>query len=103
ADGARPHVERRGRRGRADDRGGAPRGVRARVRGGGAMNLLLFLSDRCNMSCDYCFLDLNRPGATVLDAAAAKKAMREHWERAPGGPAQITFLGGEPLVHWELL
>ncbi|MBI3554095.1 MAG: radical SAM protein [Elusimicrobia bacterium] len=66
------------------------------------MNLLIFLSDRCNMTCDYCFLDLNRGAATVLDADAASKAVADHLERF-GGAARFTILGGEPFVHYPRL
>jgi len=65
------------------------------------MNLLLFLSDRCNMACDYCFLDLNgRPGA-VLSEGDASRALDRHLA-AHGPRARVTILGGEPLLHPEL-
>lgn len=66
------------------------------------MNLLLFLSDRCNMSCDYCFLDLNGPSPVVLSPAAARRACADHLRRR-GPAASFTFLGGEPLAHYPLL
>ncbi|MDE2142448.1 MAG: radical SAM protein [Elusimicrobia bacterium] len=65
------------------------------------MNLLLFLSDRCNMSCDYCFLDLNgKPGA-VLSETNAARALDRHLA-AHGSRARVTILGGEPLLHPDL-
>ncbi|MBI5629753.1 MAG: radical SAM protein [Elusimicrobia bacterium] len=64
------------------------------------MNLLIFLSNRCNMSCDYCFLDLNRGPAAVLSPKAGRRAILDHLRR-PG--AQFTFLGGEPLIHYPTL
>lgn len=66
------------------------------------MNLLLFLSDRCNMACDYCFLDLNHGPAVVLELEAAKKAVDGHLRRF-GGRARFTILGGEPFVHYARL
>lgn len=65
------------------------------------MNLLVFLSDRCNMSCDYCFLDLNGKAATVLSEDAAARALDRHL-KAHGARARVTLLGGEPLLHPEL-
>lgn len=65
-----------------------------------AANLLVFLSDRCNMACDYCFLDLNHDPATVLDAQAGRLALRAH---ARNGGRSVAFLGGEPLIHYGLL
>ncbi len=66
-------------------------------------SLVIFLSDRCNMACDYCHLDLNRGPATVLDLAAAKRAIDEHLARVPAGRACFVLLGGEPFVHYPLL
>ncbi|HEX4049018.1 MAG TPA: radical SAM protein [Elusimicrobiota bacterium] len=65
------------------------------------MNLLVFLSDRCNMACDYCFLDLNGKPATVLDEDLAALALDRHLA-LHGARARVTILGGEPLLHPEL-
>lgn len=65
------------------------------------MNLLLFLSDRCNMACDYCFLALNGKPGTVLSEPDGVRAVERHLERF-GKKARFTLLGGEPLLHPEL-
>ena len=65
------------------------------------MNLLVFLSDRCNMACDYCFLSLNVKPATILSMADGLGAVVAHVKRA-GKTARFTLLGGEPLLHPEL-
>lgn len=65
------------------------------------MNLLVFLSDLCNMSCDYCFLALNAKPATVLSGDDAARAVDAHLARF-GRAARFTLLGGEPLLHPEL-
>jgi|GEM_PF-1854957 len=65
------------------------------------MNLLIFLSDRCNMACDYCFLSLNQKPATALSAAQGARAVDAHLERF-GAAARFTLLGGEPLLTPEL-
>lgn len=67
------------------------------------MNLIMFLSDRCNMACDYCFLRLNVGGVTVLKLEDAERAARDHLRRGANGRAQFTMLGGEPFVHYPLL
>ena len=41
------------------------------------MNLLLFLSDRCNVACDYCFLSLNKGKAAVLSEQDGRRAVEE--------------------------
>ncbi len=66
------------------------------------MNLLMFLSDRCNMACDYCFLDLNHGASMVLAIEAARRAIDEHAYRF-GRRARFTILGGEPFVHYPRL
>jgi radical SAM family protein/4Fe-4S single cluster protein len=65
------------------------------------MNLQIFLSDRCNMSCDYCFLDLNGKPGTILSEKHAALALDRHLAEH-GGRARVTILGGEPLLHPEL-
>ncbi|MFI5346177.1 MAG: radical SAM protein [Elusimicrobiota bacterium] len=61
----------------------------------------MFLSDRCNMACDYCFLALNLKPATILSETAGERAVDAHLARF-GSAARFTLLGGEPLLHPEL-
>lgn len=65
------------------------------------MNLLAFLSDRCNMECSYCFLALNEGPATLVSLEDLKRAIDAHRAAHPQG--RVTLLGGEPSLHWELL
>ena len=65
------------------------------------MSLLIFLSDRCNMTCDYCFLRLNGGAASVIGFEAARRAVSENAARRPRGG--VTILGGEPFLHYPLL
>ncbi|MDE2491360.1 MAG: radical SAM protein [Elusimicrobia bacterium] len=65
------------------------------------MNLLVFLSDLCNMTCDYCFLSLNAKPAAVLSEDAGARAVDAHLDRF-GSRARFTLLGGEPLLHPQL-
>lgn len=66
------------------------------------MNLLMFLSNRCNMSCDYCFLDLNHSPKVLLALEQAEKAAADHIAKF-GPRAGFTILGGEPFVHFPRL
>lgn len=66
------------------------------------MNLLVFLSDRCNMACDYCFLSLNAKPATILSEKDGARAVDAHLARF-GAAARFTLLGGEPLLTPELV
>ncbi len=61
----------------------------------------MFLSDRCNMSCDYCFLDLNGKPGVVLTETDAMLAADRHLSSF-GVRARVTILGGEPLLHPDL-
>lgn len=65
------------------------------------MNLVMFLSDRCDLACDYCFLALNQGKPTVLSQRDADLAVDRHLKRN-GNRARVTILGGEPLLHPEL-
>jgi hypothetical protein len=65
------------------------------------VNLVVFLSDLCNMTCDYCFLSLNQKPATVLAQESGARAVDAHLARF-GPRARFTLLGGEPLLHPEL-
>ena len=65
------------------------------------MNLVMFLSDRCDLACDYCFLALNHGSPVVLTEENAVLAVDAHLKRA-GQRARVTILGGEPLLHPEL-
>lgn len=62
------------------------------------MNLVMFLSDRCDLSCDYCFLSLNEGKPVVLTDENAMLAVDSHLARDKE-KARVTILGGEPLLH----
>jgi MoaA/NifB/PqqE/SkfB family radical SAM enzyme len=65
------------------------------------VNLVAFLSDRCNMKCSYCFLSLNEGKATALSLDDLKRAIDAHRSKHPSG--RVTLLGGEPSLHWDVL
>ncbi len=64
------------------------------------MQLFLTLGDACQRSCDYCYADRRRPGAMTFDVA--RRAIDLARARR-GGPLQIGFFGGEPLLQFPLL
>ena len=61
----------------------------------GLNNVLLFLTDKCNLSCDYCYV---RQGNSVMDVSLAKKVI----DNVDDGTI-IDFFGGEPTLFPELI
>ncbi len=57
----------------------------------------LFITEQCNMNCDYCF---HPKGEAVLSVEQGKKILARMKEISPAG-LQITFFGGEPLLYPE--
>lgn len=66
----------------------------------GPNHLVIYLSGRCNLSCPYCYSAgaESRP----ITAAALRKALRRFAGARPPSP-KFTVLGGEPLLHRDLL
>lgn len=60
----------------------------------------LFVTEACNLACDYCFAAGRRRGTLALRQAlgAIDWLMDSHSDRA-----HITFWGGEPLLRLDLL
>jgi len=50
----------------------------------------LFITEQCNMKCDYCF---HPKGEAVLSVEQGKKILARMKEISPAG-LQITFFGG---------
>jgi MoaA/NifB/PqqE/SkfB family radical SAM enzyme len=55
----------------------------------------LFLTDRCNMRCDYCFVEVERPRRELNTAQWI--ALIDDLRRR--GTRLVSLMGGEPLVH----
>ena len=55
----------------------------------------LFITEKCNMKCDYCFHP--KTGA-VLSVEQGKKVLDRLKQLSPES-MQITFFGGEPLLY----
>lgn len=64
-------------------------------------NLVLYLTDDCNLRCSYCFVP---KGARRMSADIARKAVDFFLSRHISGTCQrlgITFFGGEPFLEPE--
>ena len=67
------------------------------------MNLFVYLSNRCNLTCDYCPVLLNAGRALFLDAEDLRRAVDLYTERTPGANGNIILQGGEPFLRGDLL
>jgi len=68
------------------------------------MRLAIYPSNRCNMACRYCMVDLNHGPAVITTHEILKDGLE--WLMSHPGPTStrnITFFGGEPLLHYNLL
>ena len=59
--------------------------------------LVLWLTDRCNLSCKYCYAQAHNHGKN-MDVETAKRAIAA----LRGHPLKIQFAGGEPLLNLPL-
>ena len=59
--------------------------------------LVLWLTERCNLHCSYCYAGAERAGQDMAFATA--KAAIDH---LAGHPLKIQFAGGEPLLNLPL-
>ena len=71
------------------------------------MNLVLCLTEQCNLRCTYCYYkDTQADRKTVMDDATLEQAIRIGIERTnffKQTYMSITFFGGEPLVRREAI
>jgi len=78
---------------------------REQIEGGGLINKLrLNVSNSCNMSCDYCYVDQSTNGR--MQWPTAQKALDSFFDlqrRHGHGYSFIRFFGGEPLLNWPLI
>jgi len=57
----------------------------------------LFVTEECNLQCDYCF---HNPSASTLTVEQGKKILDE-WKKLSPNNFEISFFGGEPLLYPE--
>jgi radical SAM protein with 4Fe4S-binding SPASM domain len=70
--------------------------------------LYLFLADRCNLNCVYCYVpeEMRLKGKGIMPAEMMRKTIDEflhHAKERGVKDTEIRFLGGEPLFDRELL
>jgi len=63
-------------------------------------NFQIFLTERCQIACTYCYLDKQ---AIDLDADTAMLGVEEFLKDSLPGQRWISFYGGEPLLAFPLL
>ena len=67
-------------------------------------HLAVYLSNSCNLACSYCYVSVNQGPAVHLSFEAVRGSIDEFFRTAPDPRRRkITFLGGEPLLHWPVL
>ncbi len=67
------------------------------------MNLLLHLTERCNLACHYCFVPTGSARAMSPEVGrAAADLCIEHAARS-GERAILSFFGGEPMLAFDTL
>lgn len=61
----------------------------------------LYLTLRCNLSCDYCYISKN---PARISLTTAQRAVGLIFQHAPSiDNIEIGFFGGEPLLEFPLL
>jgi len=65
-------------------------------------SLNIFATNRCNLSCRYCFVDKRYSTSPTVNVAAIKRTI--NWFLSLSGEKKtITFIGGEPLLEFKKL
>ena len=65
---------------------------------------VLFLTNSCNLSCNYCFA--SKDGTGSMNPETGMRAidwLYENTEGFPENPLIVSFFGGEPLLHFPVL
>ncbi len=68
----------------------------------GPNHLAVYLSNRCNLSCSYCYVSVNQGPAVRLSFEQLKSSVDYFYENVPSKDKKITFLGGEPFLDFPL-
>ena len=89
--------------------------IRNLMKVGFTQQIILNVTEDCNMRCKYCFLSetyhytRNRTNK-MMSVETAKKAldlyfsmMKQYGEINPGKKCAVTFYGGEPLLNFEVI
>jgi len=62
----------------------------------------LFFTGKCNLNCRYCFVDKENQGNLTLSEASIKKSIDTLFS-FPGKRKSMTFVGGEPMMEFNLV
>lgn len=81
---------------------GAARGAE-RARPLAPDHLAVYLSNSCNLGCGYCYVSVNQGPPVRLSADDVKRSIDFFLDEVDHPSKKITFLGGEPLLHWSVL
>lgn len=67
----------------------------------GLRNLILQVSQACNLRCRYCGADFGRYGGDfkMMSSATAERAIDLLFDTSPSSELAITYFGGEPLLN----
>ena len=63
-------------------------------------NFQIFLTERCQLGCTYCYLDKK---AVDIDPETAMQGIKEYLKDSLPGDRWVSFYGGEPLLAFPLL
>lgn len=64
---------------------------------------MVYLSNRCDMACRYCYVAVNQGEPRYLCAGQVRDAIDRFLELPHEHSRKIYFLGGEPLLRWSVL
>lgn len=64
-------------------------------------NLMLFLTQDCQLRCTYCFEEHRKNEQMSLEIAKKAVDMVYHNTQKDGGSPSISLFGGEPMLRWD--
>lgn len=67
-----------------------------------SLNVILHVTDNCNLSCEYCFVN-DACAERHMSKSVAQRAVLWMLEESRGGRCHINFFGGEPLLNFKLI
>lgn len=66
-------------------------------------HLAVYLTNRCNLSCSYCYVSVNQGPPTALSFEDFKAAADYFFsDKISAKDKKVTFLGGEPFLNFPL-